>query len=154
MSAENTDQDCKLVMQPILNAFGTLSRTVQAQDASVYATSTLIVYRSDDFARAALARWHDDATRCKTERDSANRVAWDRIHPIEVPKPKGLDDVVAEEGHSPIDEKGGPADTYYTYITGRKGPFLVQSYMARSGTQVQNREQALNALSLMASRLH
>jgi hypothetical protein len=87
------------------------------------------------------------------EKEAASKARWESIHQVDVPRPKGFDEVVGEEGHLVADENGRPADAYYTYLTGRKGRYLVQTYVTRGGTPAQNRSDATNALSLMLSRL-
>ncbi|WP_316751191.1 hypothetical protein [Streptomyces herbicida] len=148
-----TDPDCNYVTQPIENALAVLQRSVKKKDGTVYANSTVVVHRNASFARADVARLRSDVQRCPTEKEAASRARWENVHEVDIPELNGFDEVVAEEGHLVADENGRPADAYYTYLTGRKGRYMVQTYVTRSGTSTQNRSDAANALSLMLSRL-
>ncbi|MFF4564946.1 hypothetical protein [Streptomyces sp. NPDC001435] len=148
-----TDPDCNYVTQPIVNALAALQRGVRKEDRTVYANSTVVVYRNASSAQADVARLRSDVQRCPMEKEAASKARWESVHQVDVPRPKGFDEVVGEEGHLVADENGRPADAYYTYLTGRKGRYLVQTYVTRGGTPAQNRSDATNALSLMLSRL-
>ncbi|UXY26043.1 hypothetical protein [Streptomyces sp. HUAS TT20] len=148
-----TDPDCNYVTQPIGNALAVLQRGVQKKDNTVFANSTVVVFRNASSAQADVARLRSDVQRCPTEKEAASKARWEGVHEVDVPGLTGFDEVVGEEGHLVADENGRPADAYYTYLTGRKGRYMVRTYVTRGGTPTQNRSDATNALSLMLSRL-
>lgn len=147
------DSSCKYAMQPIVDALAAVQRSVHATDQTVNANSVLVVYREPSFAQADAARFRVSTQRCRIVNGAEDKARWEGVHEVNISGLRGFDEVVAEEGHKVADETGSKADTYYTYLTGRKGQFLMQSYVARSGAQGQNRNDAVNALSLMLSRL-
>ncbi|MFE2964518.1 hypothetical protein ACFXKC_12760 [Streptomyces sp. NPDC059340] len=148
------DHNCKYVREPTVGALAVLARNVKSTDEVVYDSSTFTVYQGAIFAQSDMVRTREDAQRCKTERDAETKVRWEDVHTVDMPTPKGFDDVVAEEGRQVTDEKGRKVDVYYTFLVGRKDAFVMQSYVSRYGTQVGNRSDAVNALSLMLSRLY
>lgn len=86
--------------------------------------------------------------------DAGGKTQYDNVHEVAVPELKGFDALVAEEGHISASADGQKVDAEYTLLTGRKGQFVLQSFINRaSGAQEQNRDDAVNALSLMLSRL-
>lgn len=148
-----TDADCNYVTQPIGHALAVLQRSVKKKDETVYANSTVVVYPNAGLAQADVARLRSGVQRCPTEKEAASSARWENVHEVDIPGLKGFDEVVGEEGHLVADENGRPADAYYAYLTGRKGRYIVQTYVTRGGTSTQNRSDATNALSLMLSRL-
>ncbi|MBL1082134.1 hypothetical protein JK359_09080 [Streptomyces actinomycinicus] len=148
------DADCQLVRQPGVNMLAYLDRTVHTPEKSVYATSTVIVYRNDGSAQADAARFQSDAQRCEKETKANSKVQWEDIRQTDITSVKGFDDTVsAEEGHTVTSTTGQKADSYYTTVMGRKGQFVLLASVQRKSSAGQNREDALNALSLMLSRL-
>ncbi|MFF4286776.1 hypothetical protein ACFY0R_15845 [Streptomyces sp. NPDC001633] len=153
LSQSVTDQNCKSASQPINNAFATLARWSQAPDATALTFSQTIVYKAEDSAHYSLSEERDALQRCPTV--TSGKMRLEDVHEVNVPGLKGFDEVVAEEGHQVSDVDGKTSDIYYTYLTGRKGKFVMNTQAARSGTgtQEQNRNDASSAISLMLSRL-
>ncbi|MFF1402886.1 hypothetical protein [Streptomyces sp. NPDC058294] len=148
------DDSCKVVRQPGVYMLGYLDRNVRKKDLTEYVTSTVMVYRGAGFAQADAARFRADAQRCGKEADSGSKARWEDIHEVDISTLKGFDDVVsAEEGHLTVDRDGRKADWYYTTATGRTGQFLLQVTVLRDASPGRNREEALNALSVMRGRL-
>ncbi|WP_158795006.1 hypothetical protein [Streptomyces sp. NRRL S-337] len=147
------DQNCNWSTQPIAGAFTTLLRSSQTPDKAVLAYSGTTAYKAADSAQYGLTEKREALQRCPTQRSGKTQL--EDVHEINIPELKGFDEVVAEEGHEVSDENGNKVDTYYTYLTGRKGNFVLTTEVDRSGTgsQEQNRNDASSALSLMLSRL-
>ncbi|MEU7055402.1 hypothetical protein [Streptomyces sp. NPDC046197] len=148
-----TDRNCAYLAQPIAGALAALQRTVGTPDRTVVAYARLVVYRDAASARADIARLRADTDHCRTEHDAAGKARWEDVHAVDVPALRGFDEVATEEGHRVTDEKGRTADNYYTYLSGRKGKYLMQSYVVRTAKRDGNRSAAAAALSLMLSRL-
>lgn len=153
MLEQFTDHECRYVTQPVLKALTSLRRLTQQTGESVIASSSLIVYETAGAAQADVDRRRDDTSRCATVQDASSERQWTGIGMVEVPALKGFDQIVTEEGRETISESGEKKDGYYSYFSGRKGQFLMTAYVARDGTQEQNRERAAKALQLMLSRL-
>ncbi|WP_310727308.1 hypothetical protein [Streptomyces sp. N2A] len=153
LSESVTDQNCNAAAQPINNAFASLSRWSKTSDTTVTTFSQTTVYKAADSAQYSLSQQSEALQRCPTVRTGKSRL--EDVHEVKVPELKGFDQVVAEEGHQTSDENGNTVDNYYTYLTGRRGNFVMATEVDRSGTgsQEQNRNDASSALSLMLSRL-
>ncbi|MEU9502057.1 hypothetical protein [Streptomyces sp. NPDC048196] len=151
---ENTvDQNCNWASEPIKNAFATLTRWSKTSGKTVSAVSWTTVYKTPESAQYSVSDQREALQRCPTQSSGKSRI--EGVHEIKIPGLNGFDEVVAEEGHQVSDENGNKVDDYYTYLTGRKGKFLLHTDVDRgeSGTQEQNRNDASSALSLMLSRL-
>lgn len=148
-----SDENCRLVRQRGVNVLTTLTRNIRSEDRSVSAFSSVTVYRDAGSAAATVARLRSDAERCREQTDVDGRTRWADIHTVDLPHMAKLDDVTAEEGRGVVDDKGQRTNTYYTYLNGHRGPVLLQVYVIREGTPGANRDDALNALSLMLSRV-
>ncbi|MFG3119489.1 hypothetical protein ACGF4C_34635 [Streptomyces sp. NPDC048197] len=153
LSQNVTDQNCNAASQPINNAFASLSRWSKTSDTTVATFSQTTVYKAADSAQYSLSQQSEALQRCPTVRNGKSRL--EDVHEVKVSGLKGFDQVVAEEGHQTSDENGNKVDTYYTYLTGRKGNFVMNTEVDRTGegTQEQNRNDASSALSLMLNRL-
>ncbi|MFG3659615.1 hypothetical protein [Streptomyces sp. NPDC047706] len=147
------DDSCYIVAQRPATMLAGLQRSVQKSDQSVGATSGVIVHRDAASATTDIARMRADAARCPTELDSASKQKWENVRALDLPDLKGSDEVAGEEGHLVVDHTGLKADTYYTQLTARKGQVLMQATVVRTANQGHNREDAVNALSVMLSRL-
>ncbi|MET7631799.1 hypothetical protein ABZS53_15285 [Streptomyces sp. NPDC005499] len=149
-----TDAKCKYSIKPVTNALGGRQRNVQSADETVYVTSELIVFKQPAAAHQTITRFRRGTMRCRTVEAADDKSQWKDVHEVEIPK-KGFDEVAAEEAHQVLDATGQTMDAYYIYAYGRKGQYLMEAYVARSGsgTQEQNRHDAVAALTLMLSRL-
>ncbi|UZJ31977.1 hypothetical protein [Streptomyces endophytica] len=147
------DQNCNWSIQPIKDAFATLTRWSKTSGKTVSAVSWTTVYKAPEPAQYSASEQREALQRCPTQSSGKSRI--EGIHEIKIPGLNGFDEVVAEEGHQVSDENGNKIDDYYTYLTGRKGKFVLHTEVDRgeSGTQEQNRTDASSALSLMLSRL-
>ncbi|UKY54820.1 hypothetical protein [Streptomyces inhibens] len=148
------DQDCKVTQESPVGALAALSRNAKEPDGTAFSGSSFITYKGADFAKRGIARQREPLQRCPKMSDAGSKLQYDKVHEVAFAELKGFDDLVAEEGHISVDTDGKKADAEYTLLTGLKGQFLLQSYINRaSGSQEKNRDDAVNALSLMLSRL-
>ncbi|MEU0334230.1 hypothetical protein [Streptomyces sp. NPDC006193] len=147
------DEDCALVRKPAAHVLAARQRAVRTADRTAVASSAVVVHDDEGVAAAAVARSRADTRRCATEYDARHRKRWEDVHAVDVPDLEGLDEQTAEQGRMILDANGREADSHYTLITGRKGNVLLQTSVGRSGSQGRNREEALDALALMLSRL-
>ncbi|MEE4421090.1 MULTISPECIES: hypothetical protein [Streptomyces] len=147
------DQNCNAVDRPINNALASLTRWSKASDDTVSAVSWATAYKTAEPAQYNVSEQRSALQRCPTQ--SLDKSRFEGVHEIKIPELDGFDEVVAEEGHRVSDANGKSIDDYYTYLTGRKGNFVMNTEVERSGTgtQEQNRNDASSALSLMLSRL-
>ncbi|MBL1087281.1 hypothetical protein JK359_35890 [Streptomyces actinomycinicus] len=153
-SVQFADDDCQLVTQEGVNMLADLDRNVDKANKTVSATSKVVVYRDAGSAQADAARYRSDAKHCEKETKANSKLRWEGIRQIDISTVKGFDGVVsAEEGHTVSGPTGEKLDSYYTSVIGRKGQFLLQTIVQRASSPGQNRQEALNALSLMLSRL-
>ncbi|MFH8633547.1 hypothetical protein ACH4CC_27355 [Streptomyces lydicus] len=154
MATSLPDQNCKLVAESLTDALAHQWRNAKNPDNTAFASSSLTVYKGADFAKRDIARQRDALRQCPSESETNDKRQWDNVHEVKIPALKGFDDVVAEEGHLGTDEKGQKTDTYYVSLTGSRGQYVLNSAVSRGpDTQEQNRTDAVNALSLMLSRL-
>ncbi|MFD8547002.1 hypothetical protein [Streptomyces sp. NPDC059649] len=151
LSQNSTDQNCNAAAQPINNAFASLARWSRTSDSTVLTYSQTTVYKAAGSAEYSLAKERDALQRCPTV--TSGKMRLENVHEVDVPGLSGFDDVVAEEGHQTSDTNGKEADIYYTYLTGRKGDYVMNAEVDRTGTQEQNRSEASSALSRMLSHL-
>ncbi|MGW1372931.1 hypothetical protein ACWD6P_01455 [Streptomyces sp. NPDC002446] len=149
------DQNCKIVADSLKGALDNLGRSVKESNGTAYAASSLITYKGADLAQRGISRQREPLQRCPTQSQAGGEERYDHVHEVAVPALKGFDDVVAEEGHLGVNSDGQKTDEYYALLTGRKGQFVLQSSMNRrgAGSQEQNRDAAIKALTLMLSRL-
>ncbi|MFE0189547.1 hypothetical protein [Streptomyces sp. NPDC058989] len=149
------DQDCKITSEALTGALDSLGRNVRESNKTAYSSSTLITYKGADSAGRAVVQQREPLRRCPTQSMAGGKARSENVHEVDVPDLKGFDDVVAEEGHDVVDADGQKADNYYTYVTASKGQYVLQSLVTRGGseTQEKTRDEAVNALSLMLSRL-
>jgi hypothetical protein len=149
------DQDCKITSESPTAALDILIRNAKESDDTAFTQSTVTTYKGADSAKRAVARRREPLQRCPTQSVAGSKARVENVHEVDVPDVKGFDDLVAEEGHDTVDSDGQKVDSYYTYLTASKGQFVLQSYVARAGSQTQekSRDEAVNALSLMLSRL-
>ncbi|MFE0377820.1 hypothetical protein ACFW1M_20050 [Streptomyces inhibens] len=148
------DEDCKVTPESPAGALAALTRSAKEPDGTAYSDSSFITYKGADFAQRGITRQREPLQRCRKMSDAGGKTQYDNVHEVAFPEMKGFDDLVAEEGHIGVNSDGEKADSEYTLLTGRKGQFVLQSYINRgSGAQEQNRDDAVKALSLMLSRL-
>ncbi|MFJ3309860.1 hypothetical protein ACIPSA_44050 [Streptomyces sp. NPDC086549] len=150
-----TDQNCDYASRSIANALAAMRRNVRKPDGTVLASSQIVVYRKPEFARADLSRLRSEVRRCPMVKEAEGLARWDGVHEVRIPELKGFDEVVGEEGRLVVDGDGRKADNYYTNLTGRKGQFVMQTYVTRNGkeSQAENRRDATKALDLLLGRL-
>ncbi|WP_146022158.1 hypothetical protein [Streptomyces sp. CB02959] len=152
LSGNTVDQNCNYVSQTLDNALATLRRNVKKPDGAVIAVSIFTAYQATGSAQSIISRHHDELQRCTAE--TQGKVRFDDVHAAAIPEIKGFDEVVAEEGHQATDQNGQKADISYTYLTGRKGKFVLEAESdSAPGSQVQNRSDTVSALQLMLRRL-
>ncbi|WP_411087831.1 hypothetical protein [Streptomyces sp. 061-3] len=147
-----TNNSCKYEGKAIVNSLGGLERDVTTPDQTTAVTSTLVVYKDPASAHDAITQFRTGTERCRTVSATASKAQWKDVHEVKIPK-KGFDEVATEEAHQVLDDAGQATDVYYTLAYGRKGQYLMEAYVARGGTQEQNRDEAVTALLLMLSRL-
>ncbi|MFE1771269.1 hypothetical protein [Streptomyces sp. NPDC059008] len=149
------DQDCKITSESPTAALDIFIRNAKEPDYVAFAQSTVTTYKGADSAERAVARRREPLQRCPTQNVAGSKARVENVHEVDVPDVKGFDDLVAEEGHDTVDSEGQKADSYYTLLTASKGQFVLQAYVTRGGseTQEKTRDEAVNALSLMLSRL-
>ncbi|WP_407286392.1 hypothetical protein [Streptomyces sp. BP-8] len=149
------DQDCKITSESLTDALDGLQRNVKESDDTVLSDSSLITYKRADSAESFVARQREPLRRCPKQGIAGSNAQYENIHEVKVPDLKGFDDLVAAEGHATVDSDGQKTDDYYTLLTASKGQFVLQASVTRNGSETQeaNRDDAVNALSLMLSRL-
>ncbi|MFI0215509.1 hypothetical protein [Streptomyces lydicus] len=150
LTEDVADQNCNFVAQPMVDALAGLRRSVKKSDSTVFAFSYLFAYKRADFAHHDADHFRADLQRCQTQYQ--DKAKFEDVHEVKIPELTGFDEVVAEEGRLAVDDQGNKANTYYSYIIGRKGNFLMGSDVTRSETG-QNRDDAVKALKLMLTRL-
>ncbi|MGY4974499.1 hypothetical protein ACWGCC_35740 [Streptomyces nigrescens] len=148
------DQDCKVTTESPVGALAALQRNAKEPGDTAFSYSAFIAYKEANSAKRGIARQREPLQRCPKMSDAGGKTQYDNVHEVAIPDLKGFDALVAEEGHISSSANGQKVDAEYTLLTGRKGQFVLQSFINRaSGAQEQNRDDAVNALSLMLGRL-